>query len=138
VVFFRYHYENRFDPFIGKYPSFRIQLSFLSLFSPLLEPFYKQFSLKCIDLVNTYRLIKKNVCHAHSNAHKPPKPLAPTIFMLENNFNWYVNTYRLAPKNIYIWLGRKRFLLPATYFPTNLLYPFTLRVIKRRVWRVYI
>jgi len=31
-------------------------------------------------------------------------------------------------KNIYSFWGRKRFLLPVTYFPTNLVYPFTLRV----------
>jgi len=31
-------------------------------------------------------------------------------------------------KNIYTVWGRKRFLLPVTYFPTNLVYPFTLRV----------
>jgi len=31
-------------------------------------------------------------------------------------------------KNIYTLWGRKRFLLPVTYFPTNLVYPFTLRV----------
>jgi len=31
-------------------------------------------------------------------------------------------------KNIYTLWGRKRFLLLVTYFPTNLVYPFTLRV----------
>jgi len=31
-------------------------------------------------------------------------------------------------KDIYTLWGRKRFLLPVTYFPTNLVYPFTLRV----------
>jgi len=31
-------------------------------------------------------------------------------------------------KNIYTLWCRKRFLLPVTYFPTNLVYPFTLRV----------
>jgi len=31
-------------------------------------------------------------------------------------------------KNIYTLWGRKRFLLPVTYFPKNLVYPFTLRV----------
>jgi len=31
-------------------------------------------------------------------------------------------------KNIYTLWGRKRFLLPVTYFPTNLGVPFTLRV----------
>jgi len=31
-------------------------------------------------------------------------------------------------KNIYTLWGRERFLLPLTYFPTNLVYPFTLRV----------
>jgi len=31
-------------------------------------------------------------------------------------------------KNIYTLWGRKRFLLSVTYFPTNLVYPFTLRV----------
>jgi len=31
-------------------------------------------------------------------------------------------------KNIYTLWGRKCFLLPAKYFPTNLVYPFTLRV----------
>jgi len=27
---------------------------------------------------------------ARFNAHKPPKPMAPTIFMLDRNFNWNV------------------------------------------------
>jgi len=31
-------------------------------------------------------------------------------------------------KNIYILYGRKHFLLPAIYFSTNLVYPFTLRL----------
>jgi len=31
-------------------------------------------------------------------------------------------------KNIYSLWGRKRFLLSVTYFPMNLVYPFTLRV----------
>jgi len=31
-------------------------------------------------------------------------------------------------KNIYTLWGRNRFLLPVTYFPTNLVYPFTVRV----------
>jgi len=31
-------------------------------------------------------------------------------------------------KNIYTLWGRNRFLLPVTYFPTNLVYPFTLRI----------
>jgi len=31
-------------------------------------------------------------------------------------------------KNICTLWGRKRFLLPVTYFPTNLVYPFTLRI----------
>jgi len=31
-------------------------------------------------------------------------------------------------KNIYTLWDRKRFLLPVTYFPTNLVYPLTLRV----------
>jgi len=31
-------------------------------------------------------------------------------------------------KNIYTLWGRKRFFLPVTYFQTNLVYPFTLRV----------
>jgi len=37
-------------------------------------------------------------------------------------------------KNIFTLWGRKRFLLPVTYFPTNIVYPFTLRVtgIKRK------
>jgi len=26
------------------------------------------------------------LCHAHSNAHKPPKPVAPIIFMLDKKF----------------------------------------------------
>jgi len=42
-------------------------------------------------------------------------------------------------KNIYTLYGRKLFLLPVTYFPTNLVYPFTLRVTriktrKRKRW----
>jgi len=34
----------------------------------------------------------------------------------------------ILSKNIYTLWGRKRFLLPVTYFPTNLVYLFTLRV----------
>jgi len=34
----------------------------------------------------------------------------------------------ILTKNIYTLWGRKRFLLPVKYFPTNLVYPFTLRV----------
>jgi len=30
--------------------------------------------------------------------------------------------------NIYSFWDRKRFFLPVTYFPTNIVYPFTLRV----------
>jgi len=41
----------------------------------------------------------------------------------------------ILSKNIFTLCGRKRFLLPVTYFPTNLVYPYTVRVpgIKRRV-----
>jgi len=35
---------------------------------------------------------------------------------------------RTDRQNIYTLWGRKRFLLPVTYFPTNLVFPFTLRV----------
>jgi len=28
----------------------------------------------------------KKVCHAYFNAHKPPKPVTPTIFMLDKKF----------------------------------------------------
>jgi len=35
---------------------------------------------------------------------------------------------RLVIKNIYTLWDRKRFLLPVTYFPTKLVYPFTLRL----------
>jgi len=28
----------------------------------------------------------KKVSHAHFNAHKPPKPVTPTIFMLDKQF----------------------------------------------------
>jgi len=34
----------------------------------------------------------------------------------------------LVIKNIYTLWGRKRFLLPVTYFPTNTVYPFSLRL----------
>jgi len=39
-------------------------------------------------------------CHSYSNAHKPPKPVAPTIFMLDTKFylKCIVNTYRLIQK----------------------------------------
>jgi len=42
------------------------------------------------------------MCHAHSNAHKPFKTVAPTVLMLE--FKFYlkcivlINTYRLTQK----------------------------------------
>jgi len=37
-----------------------------------------KFELKCIGLVNTYRLTQKKVCHAHSNAHNASICLLPT------------------------------------------------------------
>jgi len=40
-------------------------------------------------------------------------------------------------KNIYSLWGRKRFLLPVTYFPTNLVYPFTLNGYKNSSTRRY-
>jgi len=43
-------------------------------------------------------------CHAHSNAHKPPKTGAPTVLMLEYIFILkcivLVNTYRLTQKKV--------------------------------------
>jgi len=41
-------------------------------------------------------------------------------------------------KNIYFLWGRKRFLLPVTYFPTNLVYPFTLRVTGIKTFLAYL
>jgi len=51
----------------------------------------------------------KKILHAHSNAHRTPKPVAVTIFMLDTKFNWNVlvspifnwnvlATYRLIQK----------------------------------------
>jgi len=34
----------------------------------------------------TQREIVTRICHAHSKAHKPTKPVAPTIFMLDRKF----------------------------------------------------
>jgi len=31
-------------------------------------------------------IYQKKACHAHFNAHKPRKPVTPTIFMLDNKF----------------------------------------------------
>jgi len=39
-------------------------------------------------------------------------------------------------KNMYF-MGRKRFLLPVTYFPTKLVYPFTLRVMVIKIGADY-
>jgi len=39
----------------------------------------KKFQLKCIGLVNTYRLIQKKIYHAHSNARKPTKTVGATV-----------------------------------------------------------
>jgi len=33
-----------------------------------------------------FRSLERSACHAHSNGHKPPKPVAPTIFMLDTKF----------------------------------------------------
>jgi len=52
----------------------------------------------------TYRLTQKKIRHAHFNAHKPNKPVTPTIFMLDKKFKLkcisFVNTYRLIKKNL--------------------------------------
>jgi len=40
-------------------------------------------------------------------------------------------------KNIYTLWGRKRFLMPVTYFLTNLVYPFTLRVTGIKIYILY-
>jgi len=92
---------------------------------------------KCISLVNTYRLTPKKDCHARSNAHKPTKPLAPTIFILDKHFqlkcivliNTYrlkkcivlINTYRLTQKkwsHQYLSIDPKK-CAPPTLTPTN-------------------
>jgi len=36
-----------------------------------------------IPEIPAQRKFVSTMCHAHSNAHKPPKTVAPTVFMLE-------------------------------------------------------
>jgi len=40
----------------------------------------------------------------------------------------YIDRLVMLIKNIYIIWAAKRFILPVTYFPSNLVYRFTLRV----------
>jgi len=41
-------------------------------------------------------------CHADFNAHKPPKPVTPTIFMLKKKNNFVKNLFPFSIKNIYL------------------------------------
>jgi len=41
-----------------------------------------RFGVQIPELL-TQRKFGSAECHAHSNAHKPPKPVAPTVLMLE-------------------------------------------------------
>jgi len=47
-----------------------------------------------------YLSIDEKGCHAPFNAHKPPKPVTPTIFVLDKKFKLkcivLINTYRLT------------------------------------------
>jgi len=49
-------------------------------------------------------LTQKKVCHAHSNAHKPPKPVTPTVFMLDKKSKtemyWSRQYLSIDPKKI--------------------------------------
>jgi len=44
------------------------------------------FGMQIPELLTQRKFVSAE-CHAHSNDHKSPKPVAPTIFMLEINFN---------------------------------------------------
>jgi len=68
----------------SRVPRWRSASLFQQSATPRIFMLDKKFSLKCIGLVNTYRLIQKKFhqylsidlkksLHAHSNAHKPPK-----------------------------------------------------------------
>jgi len=52
-----------------------------------------------IPEIPAQRKFVSEMCHAHSNAHKPPKPVAPAFFVLDTKFELkcigLVNTYRL-------------------------------------------
>jgi len=41
-----------------------------------------RFGVQIPELL-TQRKFVSAICHAHSNAHKPPKTVAPTVLMLE-------------------------------------------------------
>jgi len=73
-----------------------------------------------MGLVNTYRLIKKKDCRALSNAHKPTKPVAPTILMLDTKLylKCIVNTYRLIQKK-FATPTLTRITLKSVYRPHN-------------------
>jgi len=56
-----------------------------------------------------------------------PNPIIVALIVSE--ISAFIRTDgQILIKNVYTLLGRKRFLLPVTYFPEKLVYPFTLRV----------
>jgi len=44
-----------------------------------------RFGVQITDLLTQRKFVSAE-CHAHSNAHKPPKPVTPTVFMLDKKF----------------------------------------------------
>jgi len=63
-----------------------------------------RFGVQIPELLTQCKFVSAQ-CHAHSNAHKPPKTVAPTVLMLDKKFQLkcigLVNTYRLIKKNLH-------------------------------------
>jgi len=51
-----------------------------------------RFGVQIPELLTQRKFVSAE-CHTHSNAHKPPKLVAPTIFMLEKKVN----------RNVLVW-----------------------------------
>jgi len=62
-----------------------------------------RFGVQIPELL-TQRKFVSAMCHAHSNAHKPPKTVAPTVLVLEYKFLLkcivLVNTYPLTQNKV--------------------------------------
>jgi len=56
--------------------------------------------------LNSYRLTQTKFCHAYFNAHKPRKPVAPTICMLEKTLTV------MYQSRLYLPIDQKKFSTP--------------------------
>jgi len=86
VYIFLMRITSRVDLAMSVCSSVRLSVRMNAEISETIRARLLRFGVQIPELL-TQRMFASAKCHAHSNTHKPPKTVAPTVLMLEKNFS---------------------------------------------------